>query len=100
MTLWLLYSVVGKLAIFFFQSFPLPEKLEKNKFIGKLHTCDLCFGFWAYSTLAFLMKVDLLTEFGFWYIPILSEIATGMATSFIMHLLTIGWREKFSTVII
>ena len=100
MLAWVIYSVAGKLAIFFFQSFPLPQKLEQNRFIGKLHICDLCFGFYAFSILAYFLKIDFLTEFGFWYVPFLSEIVTGMATSFIWHLVTIGWRERFSNTVI
>lgn len=96
----LIYLVAGKLIIFFFQSFPLPTKLEEHWFFGKLHKCDLCSGVYIFSILAFFLKIDLLGPLGFWYIPFISEIITGMSASFVMHLLTLGWKEKFNSVVI
>lgn len=97
---WLIYSVAGKLAIFFFQSFPLPSKLEEHWFIGKLHKCGLCSGFYIFSILAYFLKMDILTSLGFWYTPVLSEVVTGMSISFITHLVTLGWKEQFNSVVI
>ena len=97
---WIVYLAAGKLAIFFFQSFPLPEKLEAHWFIGKLHRCDMCSGFYIFSILALLMQIDLLSDLGFWYIPVASEIITGMSASFFVHLLSLGWKEKFSSTIV
>lgn len=97
---WLVYSAIGKLIIFIIQSFPLPEKIEEHWFFGKLHRCDLCLGVWVFSIMAFFLKIDALQSLGFWYVPVLSEIVTGMATSFVVHLWTLGWKEKFSNPII
>jgi hypothetical protein len=94
----IVYVVVGKLLIFFGQKFPyfINSKIE---FVRKLFECDMCLGFWIYFVLAAFLKVRLFDDV-YVYVPLLSEIITGCATSFAMHLLSIGWREKFSTVII
>ena len=94
----IVYVVVGKLAIFFGQKFPYFIN-SKFEFIRNLFACDLCVGCWIYFLLAAFLKVRLFDDV-YVYVPLLSEIITGCATSFAMHLLSIGWREKFSTVII
>lgn len=97
---WLIYLAAGKLAIFFFQSFPLPTRLEENPFIGKLHRCGLCFGVYAFTFLAWFLKIDALSDLGFWYVPIVSEIITGMISSFVVHLFSLGWNAQFNQAII
>ncbi len=96
----IIYAGLGKLLIYLAQNFPF-QKLaligdlwKEDKFLGKLFACDLCLGVWIYFLTAIPLKVNLFEEFG--YVPILFEFFTGTTMSFIMHLLTIGWRDKFS----
>lgn len=97
-----IFALLGKLTIYLaqnfpFVSFPLIGKYWKEKrFLGKLFACDLCLGVWVYTLTAIPIKVNLFEEFG--YMPIVFEFFTGAAMSFIMHLLTIGWRDKFSVI--
>lgn len=80
---------------------PLHQKLEKIQFIKQLHECDLCSGVWLYTALGFLWKVHFLDVwFDFMYIPFVEEIVTGCVTSYIIHLLSIGFREKHLNVIV
>jgi len=97
---WVLYAGIGKIGLFLWMKFPLPEKIEKNKFIKNLHECGLCSGTWLYPALALFMKVDLLSELGFWYIPFLSEVVTGVVTTFVVHLISLGWNEQFNVTVI
>jgi len=96
-----IYAGLGKLLIYLAQNFPFQKisvigKLWKpNKFLGELFACDLCLGVWIYFLSALLLKVNLFEELG--NMPIVFEFFTGATMSFIMHLLTIGWRDKFST---
>jgi hypothetical protein len=97
---WIIYAVIGKLLIYFWQKFPLPEKIEKTK-IGQLHSCGICSGFWIYTALAFLLNVDLLQAwFGFTPMLVLSEIITGCITSYLIHLLSLGFAEQHLNVTI
>lgn len=97
----IIYAGLGKLLIYLAQIFPFQKiviigKLwQSNKFLGELFACDLCLGVWIYFFLALLMKVNFFEELC--SIPIIFEFFTGASMSFIMHLLTIGWRDKFST---
>lgn len=94
----IVYVAIGKLAIFFGQKFPYFAN-SRFEFIRRLFECDLCLGFWVYFLLSTFLQVRLFEDV-YLYVPLVSEIITGCVTSFGMHLVSIGWREKFSTVII
>lgn len=101
MLTWIIYSVVGKILLYVWSIFPLPNKLENIKFIHKLHICDLCAGVWIYSGLAFFIHANLLQLlFEVSYIPIVEQIVTGIVTSYVVHLFSLGWRTKFEVVVI
>jgi hypothetical protein len=93
-----LYMAVGKLLIWTLQRFFFDNKF-KVKFLERLFECDLCLGTWVYIAIALAFHVVLLKD-AFSYYPVLSEIITGVLSSFIMHILSIGWREKFYTVVV
>jgi hypothetical protein len=97
---WLGYLLGGKVLIFLWQLFPLPHKLEENKTIHKLHICDLCSGVYLFTLLAFVFHVSLLTLFGVSYIFIISEFLTGAIVSFLVHLISLGWKTKFEVVVL
>jgi hypothetical protein len=80
--------------------FPLPQRVDSIKFIHDLKQCDLCSGVWGYTILAWIMKVDVLQMLGFEHIVLIGGLVTGGAISFLVHLLVIGFREKFLTVVI
>jgi len=94
----IVYVVIGKLAIYLGQKFPYFIN-SKFEFVRKLFECDLCLGCWAYFLLAVFLKIRLLDDV-YVYVPLISEIITGCFTSFAVHIFSIGWRERFSTVII
>jgi hypothetical protein len=99
---WLTYAVLGKLIVYLWQLFPIPEpkKTYISQFIYKLHQCDLCSGVYLLTALAFFMKIDLLTEFGFSYVPFVSEFVSGYASSFVIHVFSVGWNAKFKVLVI
>lgn len=95
----IVYVVIGKLLIYLLgQKFPyfINSRIE---FIRKLFSCDLCLGCWVYFVLAVFLQIRLFDDV-YVYVPLVSEIITACVTSFAMHLLSIGWRETFSTVIL
>lgn len=97
---WLAYVAIGKVMIYLGMQFPLPELLQKFHTIKKWHECDLCMGAWVYGILAAVMGMSLMTALGFSYVPVVSEVVTGGVISFIVHLLSIGWRAKFEVVVV
>ena len=80
--------------------FPLPQRVDNIKFFHDLHACDLCSGVYAFTILAWILKVDVLEMLGFEHSALIGGLVTGGATSFLVHLLVIGFREKFLTVTI
>jgi hypothetical protein len=55
-------------------------------------------GVWVFSILSGLFQFVLFREY--LYYPIVSELATGVLVSFIVHLLSIGWFEKFGKIVV
>jgi hypothetical protein len=80
--------------------FPLPRRVDSIKFFHDLHVCDLCSGTWGFTILAWITKVDILQMLGFEHIDYIGWLVTGGAISFLVHLLVIGFREKFLSVVI
>ena len=82
------------------QEFPLPKSLEENKILLKLHRCDFCSGVWIFFLFSYLMQLELLEPLGFQYIPLVSEVVTGIVVSFLAHIFIIGWKARFEVVVI
>jgi hypothetical protein len=93
----IVYAVVGKLFIYTLQKFPVLRD-TKNKFLLELIQCDYCLGVWVFSFLAWLFQLTLFREYI--YCPFISELATGVIISFLVHLISIGWREKFGIIVV
>lgn len=73
--------------------------LKPSKFRGfleQLFGCDLCLGVWLYTLFAWLLDINVLYEFR--YVPVVSEVVTGIITSFIVWLLAKGWNSQFQIV--
>lgn len=91
-TLWVL--VVGKLLIFLIQQLPPAKVLAKREYdgsivsyFGKLLECSLCLGEWVYFILCCVFKVALGP-----YVPVVSELITAAIFSFVVYLLSQGWK--------
>jgi hypothetical protein len=93
----LLYLGIGRLFIYLGMKFP-PFRESKIEFIKKLFSCDECLGVWTFTVLSFLMGEVLFRDV--FYVPFISELATGGITSLLVHLIVIGWREKFGVITI
>lgn len=95
----LLFAGLGKLLIFTIQKYPLTEKLrEIHPFIRDGLDCDFCLGCWVYLFLAWVFGMNIFEGY-LPYIPLITELLGGIVISFIMHLISIGWRDKFSIIV-
>jgi hypothetical protein len=97
---WLLFAATGRVLIYVWFQFPLPPKfaLKKSYFyttVNKLHSCDLCAGVWLYGLLAVVTGADMSGAGS-----IVTMLATGAVTSFLVHLFVLGWKSKFEVVVI
>lgn len=96
---WILFLLLGKILIHVWQSFHLP-KFMQTEWIQKLHSCGLCSGTWIYTILSIFLGVDLLSVTLFTYIPIVSEIITGVVASWVVWIFSLGWSSAYDVVII
>lgn len=88
-------AAIGRLAIFLVSQLPIAEKV-KNELLHKLLICDLCSGLWYYFVLCGLFRFELVSGFVGIYIPVVNEFLSGAIISFVVHLVALGWKLKFS----
>ncbi len=90
------YLASGRLLTWFLQTNGLMRPVWRWKpILSELGQCDLCLGFWVYLGLGSFLKQG----FGLWPRSI-EVIVQAAMSSFIMHLLRLGWQMKFGGVII
>lgn len=81
-------------------SFHLPNWLSKYKFVELLHECDMCSGVYVYTALSFLMSVDVLNSWFGFDVFIVGSIVTGILTSWLVHIFSIGFRDKYLNIVV
>lgn len=97
---WAVYAATGRVLIYVWFLFPFPTFAKVPAWLDKLHNCDLCAGVWIYSILAHALQADIFSPV-FGVAPnLIGEIATGVVTSFFVHVFVIGLKEKFSPTIV
>lgn len=94
---YLIYLLAGKVLIFFGMKFVEDNEIG-SKFIRNLFSCGLCLGGWVFTGLSFLLGEVLFREI--FYFPVVSQIITGGISSLLVHLISLGWKEQFDTVVI
>ena len=94
---YLLYAIIGKLLIYMGMKFP-PFSESRFIFVKRLFSCDECLGVWIFTGLSFVMGEALFREY--FYFPVASEAITGIFTSFLVHLIYVGWKTKFEILVI
>ena len=97
---WVLFLIVGRIVIHIWQQFHLPRFLQKIEWFVKLHECDLCSGVWIFTILSLFMGLDLLSVLLFEYVPVVSEVVTGIVISWLVHIFILGWKAKYEIVVI
>ncbi len=94
----LLYLAIGKLLIWIFQKLGRDNEI-KIKFISKLLSCSLCAGFWVYSFTSWITKSYAFQDW-IMYIPVFSEIVTGVFSSYIVYVFENGWKSLYEVLVI
>lgn len=99
LTTLLFFCFVGRVLVFVLQKFPFRHVWiiggwwGEGKFLRQLFDCDLCLGVWVYTVLSAVMGMNILYEYV--YIPLVSELITGMTISFIVWIFRNGWETLF-----
>ena len=92
---WLVFAASGRIIIHLWMTFPEPPFMKLPWWLEKLHRCDLCSGFWIYGILAVALQLDL-----FGANNIITQIATGAVTTYLVHVFVIGIKEKYAQPIV
>jgi len=86
-------AVMGRLLIWVLQTSGLTRWIWKlHPFLAELGECDFCVGCWVYAAMAYVFDFNLLDPI---YVPVLSEVVTGIAVSLISHLAALGWKQRW-----
>lgn len=94
----LAYMAVGRLLVWIAEtSGPTKRIWNLHPFLTELGECDFCLGCWIFPPLAAYFSVNFTAPL---YVPVASEIITGIATAFIVHLVRLGWQTKFGVHIL
>lgn len=94
---WIAWGLLGKLLMYVFRKQPLSKRLRQNKTMEELISCDLCLGVWVYSILFGIFRQDFLQGY-ITYLPVVSELISGIVTSFVAYLVTSGWKANFEVI--
>lgn len=86
-------AVIGRLLIWVLQTSGPTKRIWKlHPFLTELGECDFCVGCWVYAAMAYLFAFNLLDPI---YVPVLSEVVTGIVMSFVSHLAALGWKQRW-----
>jgi hypothetical protein len=95
---WLALGAVGGLLVWTLQtSGPTRRIWQLHPFLGEFGGCDFCMGCWVYALLAWPLAVNVLTPV---YVPVVSEVVTGIVFSFVAHLTKIGWKVRWGVEVL
>lgn len=72
------------------------EKLRG--FLTELFGCDLCLGVWVFSIGALLTNMNMVYEIC--TIPVVSQVITGIITSFLVWVFRNGWDSLFREIVL
>lgn len=94
----IVYLGIGKLLIYTIQKAPY-FRWARNRwgFVEELLGCSYCVGFWVYMGVSLVSGHNWFTEV-IPYIPLVSNVITGMCASFVMYVLSSGWDSLFREV--
>ena len=93
----LVYLGSGKILLYLSKKFPpIQQFMSKGEFLRELYSCDLCYGFWVYLALSPFFDIDVKQIKN----RLLRLILTACFTTFLAHLVSIGWNEKFGILVI
>ncbi len=87
------FFVIGRLLVWTLQTSGLTKKIwERSAFLTELAHCDFCTGCWVFPWLAVVFDINFMSPE---YIPVFTEIVTGILASWAMHLARIGFMAQY-----
>ena len=93
----ILFLMTGRLLTWLLQTNGLLEPIRNSHpIIKELNECDLCLGFWVFLAMSGLVEKKVIDNYPSWF----ARIIQAAISTFIVHLVRLGWRSKFSVTVI
>lgn len=94
-----IFLASGRLLIWTVQNLGLLKPLwKRHPLLAELNSCDFCLGTWVFLVLLALAKPNKLS-LGIWPAWVEKPVLA-VFSSFVMHLLRIGWNDRFGEIVI
>lgn len=90
--------VAAKVLLHLVQNLPAAKKMSVQWLDGwfiELFHCDLCLGTWIYFAVCCFFKVEITSWAGLGYIPLVSEAVTSAVFSWLVHMISLGFKFKY-----
>jgi len=92
-----LFLLVGRLLTWLIQTNGLSRPIwSLHPILGELGECDLCLGFWGFLAMAKMAGKPMFNFWPRWF----DYIVQAAISTFIVHLLRLGWHSKFGVTVI
>ncbi len=92
-----LHLLVGRLLIWFLQTNGLSKPIwALHPTLTELGECDLCLGFWGFSAMAIVTDKPTFNLWPKWF----DYVVQAAVSTFVVHLLRLGWHSKFGVTVI
>jgi hypothetical protein len=89
--------LIGRLLIWLVQTNGLSKPVwSLHPTLRELGECDLCLGFWGFLAMATLAKKPMFDLWPCWF----DYVAQAAISTFVVHLIRLGWHSKFGITVI
>jgi len=92
-----LFLMTGRLLTWFLQTNGLLDPIRKlHPLLEEMNECDLCLGFWVFLIMSILLKHQYSNTGPGWF----NYLVQATFSTFVAHLLRLGWNSKFGVMVI
>jgi hypothetical protein len=89
--------LIGRLLPWLIQTNGLSKPIwDLHPTLKEMSECDLCLGFWGFLAMAILTDKPMFSFLPRWF----DYVAQAAISTFVIHLLRLGWNSKFGVTVI
>jgi len=89
--------LIGRLLIWLIQTNGLSKPIWKlHPTLAELGECDLCLGFWGFLGMAIIADNPMFGHWPRWF----DCVVQAAISTFVVHLIRLGWHSKFGVTVI
>jgi hypothetical protein len=92
-----LHLLAGRLLVWLLQTNGLSKPIwGLHPTLKEMSECDLCLGFWGFLAMAILTDKPMFDLWPKWF----DCVVQAAISTFVVHLVRLGWRSKFGVTVI